>query len=150
MAQSLAKVLIHLTFSTKQHRRLIAEDVREELGAYLVGILRNLDSPALRVNCVEDHAHILFSLSRNYAIKTIVEEVKKGSSKWIKTKGPRFGRFYWQNGYGAFSVSPSNVDAVIAYIENQQEHHRTMTFQEEFRRLLQKHGIEYDERYVWD
>jgi len=150
MAQSLAKVLVHLVFSTKGRRRLITEEIREELSAYLVGILRNHDSPALRANCVEDHVHILFSLSRNHAIKKIVEEVKKGSSKWIKTQGPRFQSYYWQNGYGAFSVSPSNVDAVIEYIGKQHEHHRTVTFQEEFRWFLEKHGIGYDERYVWD
>jgi len=150
MAQSLAKVLIHLIFSTKGRRRLIAEDVRDELNAYLVGIPRNCDSPPLRVNCVEDHVHLLFSLSRNHAIKTIVEQVKKGSSKWIKTKGPRFGGFYWQNGYGAFSVSPSNVESVGRYIRNQNEHHRTVSFQEEFRRFLDKHGLDYDERYLWD
>lgn len=150
MAQSLAKVLIHLIFSTKGRRGLISEDVRDELGAYLVGIFRNCASPALRVNCVEDHVHALFSLSRSHAVKTIVEEVKKGSSKWIKTKGPRFRGFYWQNGYGAFSVSPSNVASVIGYIDGQAEHHRTTTFQEEFRQFLQRHGIDYDERYVWD
>ena len=150
MAQSLAKVLIHLIFSTKGRRRLISDDIRDELNAYLVGILRNYDSPSLRVNCVEDHAHILFSLSRNIAIKTIVEEAKKGSSKWIKTKGPRFRGFYWQNGYGAFSVSPSNVESVIGYIDGQKEHHRTTTFQEEFRLFLQRHGIDYDQRYTWD
>jgi len=150
VAQSLAKVLVHLIFSTKGRRRLVHDDVREELNAYLVGILRNCDSPALRVNSVEDHAHILLSLSRNHAIKTIVEEVKRGSSKWIKTKGPRFRGFYWQNGYGAFSVSPSNVESVIRYIDGQAEHHRTISFQEEFRRFLRKHGMDYDERYVWD
>ena len=150
MAQSLAKVFVHLIFSTKGRRRFIVEDIRDELNAYLVGIFRNYDSPALRVGCVEDHVHILLSLSRNYAIKKIVEEVKKGSSKWVKTQGPPFEGFYWQNGYGAFSVSPSNVEAVIEYIASQSEHHRTMTFQEEFRRFLKKHGMEFDERYVWD
>jgi REP element-mobilizing transposase RayT len=150
MAQSLAKILVHLVFSTKHRKRLISKDIREELHAYLVGVLRNHDSPALLVNSVDDHVHILFRLSRNYAVKTIVEEVKKSSSKWIKTKGGQFQGFYWQSGYGAFSVSPSQVDSVKIYISDQEEHHRTMTFQEEFRKMLEKHGIEFDERFVWD
>ena len=150
MAQSLANILIHLIFSTKGRRSLITEDIRDELRAYLVGILCNQDSPPIRINCVADHAHVLFSLSRKHAISTIVEQLKAGSSKWIKTKGSRFGRFYWQNGYGAFSVSPSNVDGVVRYIDNQENHHHTMTFQEEFRQFIEKHGTDYDERYVWD
>ena len=150
MPQSLAKILVHLVFSTKHRKRRISRDIREELHAYLVGVLRNHDSPALLINSVEDHVHILFRLSRNCAVKTIVEEVKKSSSKWIKTKGEQFQGFYWQSGYGAFSVSPSMVHSVKRYIANQEEHHRTMTFQEEFRKILEKHGIEFDERYVWD
>jgi putative transposase len=149
VAQSLAKILVHLIFSTKERQAWIRPDLREELNAYLVGILRNHDSPALAVNCVEDHVHVLFSLSRNYALKAIVEQVKKGSSKWVKTKGPSLADFHWQNGYGAFSVSLSNVASVKRYIAGQEEHHRRMTFQEEFRRFLDKHGVEYDERYVW-
>ena len=149
MPQSLSKILVHLVFSTKHRKRLISRDIREELHAYLVGVLRNHDSPALLINSVDDHVHILFRLSRNYAVKTIVEEVKKSSSKWIKTKGEAFQGFYWQSGYGAFSVSPSMVDSVKRYVANQEEHHRTMTFQEEFRKILDRHGIEFDERYVW-
>jgi REP element-mobilizing transposase RayT len=149
MPQSLAKILVHIVFSTKQRKRLIARSIREELHAYLVGVLRNHDSPALLINSVGDHVHILFRLSRNHAVKTIVEEVKKSSSKWIKTKGEAFRAFYWQNGYGAFSVSPSKADSVKRYIANQEERHRTMSFQEEFRKILEKHGIEFDERYVW-
>jgi putative transposase len=103
MPQSLAKILVHIVFSTKQRKRLIAPDIREELHAYLVGVLRNLDSPALLVNSVDDHVHILCRLSRNHAVKTIVEEVKKSSSKWIKTKGEAFRGFYWQSG---FPVAP--------------------------------------------
>ena len=150
MPQSLSKVLIHLIFSTKGRRGLITPKIREPLNGYLVGILRNHDSPSLMINCVEDHAHVLFRLSRNHAIKTIVEEVKKGSSKWIKTQGPEFQNFYWQNGYGAFSVSVSNVESVKQYIAGQEEHHRTVSFQDELRKFLQRHQIEYDERYVWD
>ena len=102
------------------------------------------------INSVEDHVHILFSISKNIGISQIVKEVKTGSSKWIKTKGEAFRQFHWQSGYGAFSVTESHIDAVKKYIANQEEHHRKMTFQEEFVQLLKKHHIEYDERYLWD
>ena len=150
MPQSLVQNLVHLTFSTKQRRLLIHKDIREELNKYLSGILRNCESPAIIVNSVEDHAHLLFSLSRKHALMDIVEEVKKSSSKWIKTKDVRYANFYWQAGYGAFSVSQSNAETVRRYIAGQEQHHRKMTFQDEFRALLQRHGIEFDERFVWD
>ncbi len=150
MSQSLVKNLIHLVYSTKDRRPLITESVREGLFAYQAGIFKQWDSPALVIGGVEDHVHALFSLSKNYALKTIVEEVKKGSSKWIKTQGSSFQNFYWQTGYGAFSVSQSNVEAVMHYIETQAEHHKKLTFQDELRALFQRHGIAFDERYVWD
>lgn len=150
MPQSLVRNLIHLTFSTKERRPLIDDDIRLELNKYLAGILRSCDCPAVIVNSVADHAHLLFSLSRKRALMDVVEELKKSSSKWIKTKGERFATFYWQAGYGAFSVSQSNVEQVRRYIERQEEHHRKLTFQEEFRALLQRHGAEFDERYMWD
>ena len=109
MAQSLAKNLLHLIFSTKHREPLITAEIRPALHAYIGGILRQWKSPAIIMNSVADHIHMLFCLSKNHALKDIVEEVKKGSSKWIKTKGPQFAHFYWQNGYGAFSVSQSNV-----------------------------------------
>jgi REP-associated tyrosine transposase len=150
MSQSLAKNLIHLIFSTKNRTPLISPEIRPELNSYMVGILRNCDSPAIVSGTVEDHAHILFSLSKNLPLCKAVEEVKKSSSKWIKTKGPGFLTFYWQNGYGAFSVSQSNAESVRKYIARQEEHHRRLTFQEEFRAFLKRHQIEWDERYVWD
>jgi putative transposase len=150
MSQSLAKIFVHLVFSTKHRERFLVPAVCEELHAYLIGILRNWDSPSLLVNSLDDHVHVLFSLSKNHPVKKIVEEIKKASSQWIKTKGPSFRTFQWQAGYGAFSVSQSGVSAVKEYISNQEEHHRTMTFQDEFRRFLQRYQIEYDERYVWD
>lgn len=150
MPQSLAKNLIHLIFSTKHRAPLLLPEIRPEVNSYLAGILRQWDSPAILVGSVEDHIHILFSLSKNHALSKIVEHVKKGSSKWIKTKGAAFADFFWQNGYGAFSVSQSNVPAVRRYIANQEEHHRKTTFQDEFRAFLKRHEIEYDERYVWD
>ena len=142
--------MIHLIYSTKNRAPFLTPEIRPEMNSYLAGILRQWESPAIIVNSVEDHAHLLFALSKNHALKKVVEEVKKGSSKWIKTKGSAFFDFYWQGGYGAFSVSQSNVAAVREYIATQEEHHRKVTFQEEFRAFLDKHGIEYDERYVWD
>ena len=150
MSQSLAKILTHIIFSTKHRRALIAPSVQEELKAYLIGALKNLDSPSLETNCAPDHVHILCCMSKNLALTMLLEQIKKSSSKWIKTKGPAFTEFYWQTGYGAFSVSESNVDAVRDYIKRQEEHHRRMTFQEEFRQFLERHKVDYDERYVWD
>jgi len=150
MAQSLAKVIVHITFSTKDRRPLISPDIREELNAYISGILKKVDSPSIQVNCVADHAHILCRLSRTHALADVVEQVKKGSSAWIKTKGDAFRVFYWQPGYGAFSVSQSNVAAVRQYILGQEERHRKVSFKDEFRALLKRHEVEYDEQYVWD
>ena len=151
MSQSLVKNLIHLVYSTKHRKPWIPEGVRERLWAYQAGIFKEWESPALIIGGVEDHVHALFSLSKNYPLKKIVEEVKKGSSKWMKTaEGAGNIEFAWQNGYAGFSVSQSNVPEVMRYIENQAEHHRRMSFQDELRALFQRHGIEFDERYVWD
>ena len=150
MAQSLAKLIVHVTFSTKDRRPLISPDIREELNAYISGILKKVGSPSIQVNCVADHAHILFALHRTRSAAEVVEEVKKASSKWLKTHGPAMRNFHWQKGYGAFSVSPSGEASVRAYILNQEEHHRRLTFQDEFRAFLRRHGMPFDERYVWD
>ena len=150
MPQSLVKNLLHLVFSTKNRSLWIPAEVREPLFAYQAGIFKEWDSPAFIIGGVEDHIHALFSLSKNHALKKFVEEVKKGSSKWMKSEGTGNADFYWQNGYAAFSVSQSNVDAVMQYIRNQEEHHRKMTFQDELRALFKRHRVEFDERYVWD
>jgi putative transposase len=150
MSQSLVKNLIHLVYSTKQRQPWIARPHRDELFAYQAGIYQAWDSPALAIGGVEDHVHALFMLSKNHPLIKIVEEVKKGSSKWAKTAGPKNPAFQWQAGYGAFSVSQSNLDEVQHYIENQEEHHRRMTYQDELRALFRRHGIAFDERYVWD
>jgi REP element-mobilizing transposase RayT len=113
-------------------------------------VLTNGGCPSLQVGGVEDHVHLLFALSRTLTIAEVVDSVKTSSSKWLKTKSPALAEFHWQNGYGAFSVSRSLADEVIEYIRRQEEHHQSRTFQEEFRRLLERHEIEYDERYVWD
>jgi len=149
MPQSLANVLIHLIFSTKDREPfLLQADLRRRTHAYLAEVLRNFECPTLIVGGVSDHVHALFRLSRTRSIATVFEHLKKSSSKWIKTQGiPGFG---WQRGYGGFSVSESNAAAVVAYIEKQEEHHRKVTFEDEFRLILQRHGVQFDERYVWD
>lgn len=149
MPQSLANVLVHLVFSTKHREPLIGRETRPRLHAYMAGILDNLKCPPLQIGGVEDHVHILCTLSRTITIAELVEEVKKGSSRWIKVEGGAPG-FVWQAGYGAFSIGESQADTVIRYIQNQEEHHRKMTFQEEYRRLLDRYRVAYDERYVWD
>ncbi len=139
---------MHLIFSTKNREPFINSDVRERLFAYLAGTLNELNCPAIKVGGVADHVHILFVLVKTLSLSKAVEEVKKGSSKWMKEQGEL--RFYWQNGYGAFSVSASSESRVAGYIANQEEHHRTMSFQDELREFLRAHSIEWDERYVWD
>jgi len=150
MPQSLARIITHIIFSTKNRERMIPTRIREDLSAYLGGILKQLDCHPLIVTTLADHVHLLCCLSRNRAVAEILREVKRGSSVWIKEKDPALAAFHWQAGYAAFSVSQSNVDTVHQYITNQEEHHRKLTFQEEFRAFLQRHRVEYDERYVWD
>jgi REP element-mobilizing transposase RayT len=113
-------------------------------------IFRSLKSPSLTIDGTSDHVHILFSLSRVITIADLVEEVKKNSSKWIKTEGPEFRNFHWQSGYGAFSIGQSQVPTLKRYIAQQKVHHQRVTFQDEYRKFLKKYGVEYDERYVWD
>lgn len=148
MPQSLARVPLHLIYSTKHREGSISDSVRESLHRYQAGILRNLGCEPIIINSVDDHIHALFELSRTASIAGVVEEVKKSSSKWMKSQG--VSGFAWQAGYGAFGVSSSNIDRVRRYIENQREHHRDVSFQEEFRLFLTRHGISFDERYVWD
>jgi len=135
-----------------KHRKpfLHDEQLRKKTHAYLAGACKNLGSAALIVGGVEDHIHILCRQSKNIALKTLIGELKRESSKWIKTQSADASAFYWQGGYGAFSISPSHVPDLTRYIANQQEHHQKETFQDEFRRLCQKYALEIDERYVWD
>jgi REP element-mobilizing transposase RayT len=149
MPQSLSKVLLHLVFSTKHREPFIGPVVRTRLHAYIVGILDHLKSSSIQTGGVEDHVHILCALHRTISQADLVEEVKKGSSKWMKAEGGVPG-FSWQAGYGAFSIGESQADAVVRYIRNQEEHHRKVTFQEEYRRFLERYKVAYDERYVWD
>ena len=150
MPQSLSQLIVHLVFSTKNRAPLISDAIREELHAYLIGVLRERDCPSIMIGSVEDHIHIFFVLSKNMPLSKIVGELKAVSSKWIKSKGPSFHAFQWQNGYGAFSTSKSSVEVVRRYIANQKQHHRKTSFQDELRKFLEKHELEYDERYWWD
>ena len=150
MPQSLSSILIHLVFSTKNREPSITPAVESELHPYMATIFREHNSPSLIIDGTKDHVHTLFALGRTITIADLVEEVKTGSSKWIKTKGREFRNFHWQKGYGAFSISPRHVEPLRQYIAKQEEHHRMESFQDEFRRLLTKYGLEWDERYVWD
>lgn len=150
MPQSLAKLHIHLVFSTKHRERLLHDGVREALHRYMASVLQTNHSPAVLINSVEDHVHILFELGRTVALCDAVEEVKKSSSKWIKTQGNEFSAFRWQAGYGAFAVSAKDVGEVREYIASQREHHTKESFVEEYLSALDQHGIPYDEKYVWD
>jgi putative transposase len=151
MSQSLTQIYLHIVFSTK-HREpfLAAKPLREQTHAYLAGICTNLESPALLVGGVADHVHLLCRLSKNLAVAVFLRELKRESSKWVKTQSSDLAHFHWQGGYGAFSISPAHVELVKGYIANQEEHHQRETFQDEFRRLCRKYGVAIDERYVWD
>ena len=150
MPQSLARLHVHLIFSTKNREPILRDAVRDSLHAYMATVLQNLDCPPVLINSVEDHVHTLFELARTVSVSEAVEQVKKSSSKWIKTQGNEFAGFAWQAGYGAFAVSESNLPAVRDYIANQKEHHRRKSFQQEYRAFLDRHRVAFDERYVWD
>jgi putative transposase len=151
MSQSLAKIWTHLVFSTKERYPFLTdENIRHDLHAYMAKTLKANNCPTLIVGGVADHVHALFVLSKNHSIASIVWEAKRSSSKWLKTQGANLRKFYWQAGYGAFSVSQSHLEQVERYILNQETHHRKKTFQDEFRSFLTKYEIDYDERYVWD
>ena len=150
MGQSLVRNYLHIVFSTKYRQPLIKEDIEPDLHAYLGGICRRLECTPIIVGGYTDHIHILCLLSKKIALMKLVEEIKSHSSKWIKTKNVCYKNFYWQDGYGAFSVYPNEVDVVIRYIENQKSHHGKISFQNEYRKFLNDYDIEYDERYVWE
>ena len=151
MAQSLAKILVHTVFSTKDRQPLLHNrGLREELHRYLGGILSSLDCQPIIVGGVDDHVHLLGCLSRTREPAIMVKELKRGSSLWLKTKGPNLQDFAWQNGYGIFSIGYSQIESARSYIAGQEAHHKQASFQDEFRQLLQRYEIKFDERYVWD
>jgi REP element-mobilizing transposase RayT len=151
MSQSLSQTWVHIIFSTKNREQLLPDrQVREKLYGYLAGICKQMKSPALIIGGVSDHVHILCNQSKNVALKDLIRNLKQESSKWIKREWPDLNYFYWQQGYGAFSVSPTHLEAVRQYIETQEEHHLKVGFQDEFRSFLQRYHVPFDERYVWD
>jgi len=151
MAQSLSRIWIHLIFSTKDRFPFLSDPkLRQNMHAYLATVLRSHDCETLVVDGTADHVHALFALSRKFSVSTIVKESKRTSSSWIKELSPPIAKFHWQNGYGAFSVSQSNLGRVSQYIEEQERHHQRKTFESEYRAFLKKYQIKYDERYVWD
>jgi len=151
MSQSLSKILVHTIFSTKDRRPLLRDKLlRDELHAYLGGILTKHDCQPIIVGGVADHVHMLSTLSRTIQAAELVKEIKRGSSLWLKMKSPDLHDFAWQNGYGIFSIGFSQVETVRNYIAGQEPHHRTLTFQDEYREFLKRYAVEFDERYVWD
>jgi REP-associated tyrosine transposase len=150
MPQSLAKTYLHLVFSTKDRERVLNDAIRPDLHAYVGGVLHGLGCAPIEINSEPEHAHLLFLMSRTHSMAQIVEDLKTSSNKWLQSRDTRFDRFAWQRGYAAFSVSQSNTDDVRAYIRNQREHHKKITFQDELRTFLKRHDVEFDERYVWD
>ncbi|MEP6818077.1 MAG: transposase [bacterium] len=151
MSQSLAKIWTHLIFSTKDRYPFLTDrNIRHDPHAYLAKTLKSNNCPTLIVGGVADHAHALFALSKNHSIASIVWEIKRSSSKWVKIQDAALRKFHWQDSYGAFSVSQSHVEQVEKYILNQEAHHRKKSFQDEFRSCFKKYEIDYDERYAWD
>ncbi len=150
MPQSLSKILLHIVFSTKNREPLIGKKQKNELYAYLSKIVNSNQSHAFLIGGMPDHVHVACSLGRTISVAKLIEEIKKSSSKWIKTKGGVYEHFSWQAGYGAFSLGMSQLPDLLDYIERQEEHHRFQTFQEEYLEFLEKYKIEYDPKYVWD
>lgn len=150
MPQSFAAVPLHVIFSTKRREPTLPPELLPRLREYVAGIVTEFDCRLLNANGVPDHLHLLVSLGRTITIADLVRRVKAGTSRWLHDTFPDLRHFGWQEGYGAFAVSPSQLKRVNAYIDRQPEHHRTVTFQDEFRVFLTKHGQEWDERYVWD
>ena len=150
MAQTLVSLMVHVIFSTKNRVALITSDIEPELFAYIGGILKNHESRLLDAGGTADHVHLLISQTKNIALSALMKDVKKDSSSWIKTKGRSFKDFHWQDGYGGFSFSPGDIPKLKRYIAGQKEHHRKRSFQEELIEFLHEHGIEYDERYLWN
>ncbi len=150
MPQSLANILIHIIFSTKYRADSITPEIETELYKYIATTCRSFECPSIQIGGTKNHIHILCRLSRTIAVSELVMKIKTGSSKWIKTKGPEYSNFSWQNGYGAFSIGASNLQKIRNYITNQKKHHGNRSFQEEYVEFLKKYGMEYDERYLWD
>jgi len=150
MAQTLVSLMVHVIFSTKNREPLITPEIEPELFAYIGGILKNNESRLLDAGGTADHVHLLISQSKNRVLSSLMKDVRKDSSSWIKTKGRELRNFHWQDGYGGFSIGKSDVPGLKQYIATQKEHHRRRSFQEELMEFLDEYGIEYDERFLWN
>lgn len=150
MSQSLSKLFIHIIFHTKNSKALIRKEDKEILYSYIGSIIKDNESIPIMINGVEDHVHILCVLSKNIALAKLVEEIKRHSSRWIKTISQHYKNFAWQGGYGGFSVSSSLHNKTIEYILNQEEHHKKMTFKEDYLLFLEEYGMAYNSKYLWD
>lgn len=150
MPQSLFKMLAHIVFSTKNRADLIAPEIESGLFGYMHGIVENNGAKLIIANGTANHVHLLISLPKKIDIPALIGDIKRDSSSWVKKQDARFINFYWQKGYGAFSIGQSQVETVVNYIKRQKEHHAKQTFKDEFRALLEKYEIDYDEQYVWD
>ena len=149
MAYTYSSIYFHHIFSTKNQQKIIRDDLQERLWAYMGGIARENRMDALSIGGVEDHVHLLLSLSTRFLVSKAIQLIKGGSSHWIHTTFPQYHDFKWQEGYGVFSLSRSKIADLDKYIKNQREHHRIRSFREEFVAFLNEHGIKYDNRYVW-
>lgn len=150
MAQTLVQLFVHVVFSTKNRADLIAPAIEPELFAYIGGIAANNKSKLVAAGGTANHVHLLILLSKNIELSELVGDIKRNSSRWIKTKGKEFAGFGWQDGFAAFSVGQTQVPMIKSYFAKQKEKHGTQRFEDEMRQFFDKYEIEYDERYVWD
>jgi putative transposase len=150
MPSTYTNLLYHIVFSTKERIPLITDDLQEELYRYIGGIIRAEGAVQLEIGGMADHVHILAKFKPSIAVSEMLGKIKANSSKWANDHKMKMRKFGWQEGFAAFTVSESHVPSVREYIQNQHEHHRKQTYQEEFSALLERHGIEYDPRYLWD
>lgn len=149
MPQSLSINLVHVIFSTKNREPYLDPDTRQRLYPYMAQLIRDKGSECYRIGGIEDHIHLAIRLSKTATLSKTISEAKTGTSRWLKEISPKLSSFSWQEGYGAFSVSPKDLDAVIGYIDHQEEHHKKISFQDEFRKFLNKYQMDFDENYVW-
>lgn len=150
MANTYSQIYIHLVFAVKGRDNCIASSWKDELYKYICGIVNNNNQKVYAINGVTDHIHILVSIKPNCSLSELMRDIKASSSKWINEKKFVFGKFQWQEGFGAFSVSQSQVDRVVTYINDQETHHQNVTFKNEYFDFLKSYRIEYDEKYVFD
>lgn len=150
MANTYSAIYFHVVFSTKNRERWISPEIEQRLWPFIGGIARENHATAIQIGGVDDHVHILLKTSPVVSLSKLMQSLKSGSSAWIHSNFPDLRHFKWQDGYGAFSVSKSSVDDVVHYIQNQRDHHRTRTFQEEYLAFLERHGISFDPNYLWD